>query len=290
MLRGLIGEEASLSWEPGAGLWPVSIDPSQLDQLVMNLVVNAREAMNGAGRIVVKTGNATVEDCGGQPGCTPGEYVSLRVSDTGCGMDRETLAHIFEPFFTTKEAGRGTGLGLSTLYGIVKQNQGYIDVQSEPGVGTTFTVYLPRHAGPEEPAREEKTPGVSGQTVLVVEDEAALLDLNRTLLSRAGYRVLAASSPQEALRMAAEYPDPIHLLLSDVVMPGMNGMELARRLLDLRPGMACLFTSGFAAADVDFPIGSTEEDRQRHFLEKPYTFQGLTDAIRRLLEQGQRDT
>jgi CheY-like chemotaxis protein len=260
----------------------------------MNLVVNAREAMNGAGRIVVETANATVraEDCGGRSGCVPGEYVSLRVRDSGCGMDGESLAHIFEPFFTTKEGDRGTGLGLSTLYGIVKQNQGYIDVQSVPGAGTTFTIYLRRHAGPAEAvreAREEKVPPAPGQTVLVVEDEGALLELSRTLLSKAGYRILSASSPAEALRIAAEHPGPIHLLLTDVVMPGMSGSELTRRLKAQRPELTYLFTSGYPVADVVFPFELANEDRQRHFLEKPYTLQGLTDAILRLLDPGQAD-
>ncbi|MEW5984640.1 MAG: PAS domain S-box protein [Acidobacteriota bacterium] len=285
MLRRLIGEDIDLRWLPAGHLWPVMLDPAQLDQILANLCVNARDAVTDVGIITIETDNVVFDeaDCIGRVGFVPGAYVRLKVSDTGSGMDRDTLSRIFEPFFTTKEPGRGTGLGLATVYGIVKQNNGFINVYSEPGKGSTFTVYLPRAAGPidervEEPAAAP--PAGRGETVLVVEDEAAILRLTAIMLERLGYRVLTAASPAEALQFASTSGERIHLLVSDVVMPGMNGRDLADQLAANRPDLKRLFISGYTA-DIIAHRGVLDEDT--HFLQKPFTLTGLSAAVRAAL-------
>ena len=205
MLLRLIGEDIDLVWMPGAGLWQVKIDPSQIDQLLANLCVNARDAIAGVGKVTIETENIAFDEayCAVHPGFACGEYVMLAVSDDGCGMDKEVLDHIFEPFFTTKEVGKGTGLGLATVYGIVKQNEGFINVYSEPDKGTTFKIYLPRFVGEAmEPTAEStaETPKGHGETVLLVEDEPVILDVSREMLEQLGYTVLIAGTPGEALR------------------------------------------------------------------------------------------
>ena len=218
MLRRLIGEHIDLAWLPGASLWLVEIDPSQVDQLLANLCVNARDAIAGVGKITIETENTVLDEtyCQNTPGMTPGEYVLLAVSDDGCGMDKATIDRIFEPFYTTKELGLGTGLGLSTVYGIVKQNNGLVNVYSEPGQGSTFKIYLPRQTGtPEEPSseEEERIPSGRGESVLVVEDEPAILEMAKNMLVLLGYTVLTAKTPSEAIELA-EAEEEISLLIT----------------------------------------------------------------------------
>jgi CheY-like chemotaxis protein len=285
MLRRLIGEDIDLAWLPD-GVWQVKMDPAQIDQILANLCVNARDAVADVGRITIETGDVTFETdfCIGHRGFVPGEYVLLTVSDDGCGMDKETLKKIFEPFFTTKGVGQGTGLGLAMVYGIVKQNAGFIDVYSEPGHGTSFKIYLPRYLGKEEQARTAgpKEPAGRGQeTVLMVEDEPLILDLGKEMLEMQGYRVLSAGTPGEAIRLAGEHNGEIHLLMTDVVMPEMNGRELARKLLALYPGLKCLFMSGYTA-DVIAPHGVLDEGV--HFIQKPFSLDNLAAKVRETLD------
>ena len=287
LLRRLIGEPIALIWRPDPHLWPVKVDPVQIDQILTNLCVNARDAIAGAGQIAIETGNATLDQtvCAQHAGWIPGEYVRLAVSDDGRGMDPETLAHLFEPFFTTKGVGRGTGLGLATLYGVVQQNQGFIHVSSAPGLGTTFTLYLPRHRGRAVPAAlagPAESASRGHETVLLVEDEPALLRLGTTMLEKLGYRVLAAGTPGEAIRLAEEHAGAIHLLMTDVVMPEMNGRDLARRLLSLYPNLKRLFVSGYPA-DVIAPHGVLDDGV--HFLQKPFALPELAAKIRAALER-----
>lgn len=287
MLRRLIGEDIGLVWEPGANLWRVRMDPSQIDQILANLCVNARDAVAGNGTVTIETRNVHLDDtaCAGRPEFRPGDYVLLAVSDDGCGMEAEVLRHVFEPFFTTKATGRGTGLGLPTVYGIVKQNEGLIAVASEPGRGTRVELYLNplEEPAPEAAAEEAEQPPLRGrgETVLLVEDEPSILDLGRAMLERLGYRVLAAGSPDDAIRQAETHPGEIALLVTDVVMPQMNGRELAQRLAEIRPGIPCLFVSGYPA-DVLADRGVLGEEIA--FLPKPYTSRELAAKIRAVLD------
>jgi PAS domain S-box-containing protein len=286
MLRHLIGEDIDLVWMPGAESWQVKVDPSQIDQILANLCVNARDAIAGVGKVTLKTSTATFDRgyCADHPGSVPGEYVLLAVSDDGCGMDKETLDKLFEPFFTTKELGKGTGLGLATVYGIVKQNNGFIDVCSKPGHGSTFRIYLPRHT-----AKSERMPGESpaapvargNETVLLVEDEPAILNMARRMLEEFGYRVMAASTPGEAIRLAREHVGEIHLLVTDVVMPEMNGRELTSNLVSLYPGIRRLFMSGYTG-DVIAHHGVLDEDV--NFIQKPFSVRTLAAKVREVLD------
>ena len=249
------------------------------------MCINARDAIAGSGRIGIETRNqrCTATFCAGHSGLAPGDYVLLTVSDDGCGMDREILQKIFDPFFTTKGLGKGTGLGLATVYGIVKQNAGFIDVVSEPGKGSRFQIFLPRYRGKAEQARanEPPRPDERGrETVLLVEDEPAILDVGRQLLEALGYRVLIAGTPGEAIRLAEEYRGEIHLLLTDVVMPEMNGRELAKKLLSLYPGLKRLFMSGYTA-EVIAHHGVIDEGVA--FLQKPFSFDALAAKVREVL-------
>ncbi len=285
MLRRLIGENIDLSWRPGLNLWLVMVDPSQIDQLLANLTVNARDAIDGVGNISIETSNVTFEEgyFAGQPEGMPGEYVMLTVSDDGCGIDQETQSHIFEPFFTTKNDGKGTGLGLATVYGIVKQNNGFIKVYSEPGRGTTFRIYLPRHkVEGMKPVVEKEEMVIRGgkETVLIVEDDASVLNLTRSLLEGLGYHVLATGSSNEAVRLAEEYQESIDLLLTDVVMPGMNGKELSERILAIKPGLKCLYMSGYTA-DIIARQGVLDEGIK--FLSKPFSIKNLAAKVREVL-------
>ncbi len=287
MLRRLIGEDIELSWSPGPDLWNVRMDPTQIDQLLANLMVNARDAVSGPGRIALETRNVEFDESvsGRDAEIAPGAYVMLAVSDTGCGMDRETLERVFEPFFTTKEVGKGTGLGLATVYGIVKQNGGVIHVYSEPGNGTTFKIYLPRldipASGAPAEVREAKPRGGT-ETVLIVEDEEPVLLLGKRILDRLGYAVLAARTAEEAMHRAEAHTGEIHLLLTDVVMPGLNGRELRDRLRKPRPSMKCLFMSGYTA-DVIAHRGVLEADVQ--FITKPFTVRELGIKVREALDR-----
>ncbi len=286
MLRRLIGENINLIWMPGNGLWPIKMDPSQIDQILANLCVNARDAIAGVGKLTVETKNVTFdkEYCATHAGSLPGEYVRITVSDTGSGMDKETLAHIFEPFFTTKGVGEGTGLGLATLYGAVKQNNGFINAYSEPGQGTTFTIYLPRYVEKTTPAQPTVSakPVVRGdEIIMLVEDEPTLLEMSKTMLERLGYTILAAGTPSEAIRLAGEYSGQIHLLATDVIMPEMNGRELAERLGTSRPEMKCLFMSGYTA-NIIANQGVLKEGMS--FIQKPFAKNELANKVRNALE------
>jgi len=286
MLQRLIGEDIKFGWMPGTGLWSLKIDPSQIDQLLANLFVNARDAITGVGKITIETGNMVFDKayCDVHTGFVPGEYVMLTVSDDGFGMDRETIAQIFEPFFTTKERGKGTGLGLATVYGIVKQNGGFINVYSEPGNGSTFKIYLPRFLGEAVAsvvARSLEFPKGCGETVLLVEDDAVILKLGSLMLEQLGYMVLIADTPTEALRLAKAPGNEINLLLTDVVMPEMNGRDLARLLKEMIPGLKCLFASGYTA---DVIAHHNILDEGVHFLEKPFSMKSLATKVRDALE------
>jgi PAS domain S-box-containing protein len=288
MLRRLIGEDIDLAWLPGKDLGPVKVDPSQIDQILANLCVNARDAIKGVGKITIETGNVVLDEAyvAGHVEARVGEYVRLAVSDNGCGMSPEVRAHLFEPFFTTKGLGQGTGLGLATVYGIVKQNNGFIGVYSEPGQGTTFQIHLPRHAAPTvSPAGPEAAPapGRGHETILLVEDEPALLRISRRVLENLGYRVLAARGPGEAIQLAREHAGTIHLLMTDVVMPEMNGRDLAKNLLSQYPHLKRLFMSGYTA-DVIAHHGVL--DPGIHFLQKPFTVEALADKVREALGGG----
>ncbi len=286
MLQRLIGEDINLSWQPGANLWLVKIDPSQIDQILANLCINARDAITDVGKVAIMTANSTFDEdyCAEHAGFVPGEYVRLAVSDNGCGMDKETLALIFEPFFTTKDVGKGTGLGLASIYGAVKQNNGFINAYSEPGLGTTFTIYLPRHSGNTLQARTEDVaePVLRGhETILLAEDEPAILRLITVLLEKQGYTVVAASTPDEAIRLAREYPGEIHLLITDVIMPEMNGCDLAKNLLSGHPHLKRLFMSGYTA---DAIAHHSLLDEGVYFIQKPFSIKDLAAKVREALE------
>jgi len=286
MLRRLIGEDIDFSWQPSSGLWPVKMDPSQLDQLLSNLLINARAAIEGVGRVTIETDNVAFDEayCDDHADFVPGDFVLLAVSDDGCGMDRDTLDNIFEPFFTTKAVGQGTGLGLSTVYGIVKQNDGVINVYSEPDKGTTFKIYLPRHgreAAVITAKDQENVPVSQGETVLIVEDETSLLELTRRFLDRLGCTVLEASTPARAMDLARDHKGKIHLLITDVVMPEMNGKDLAERLQALYPDLRVLFMSGYTANVIAHRAVLNEGV---HFMQKPFFIRDLAVKVRKALD------
>ncbi len=286
MLLRLIGEDIDLTWLPGENVGPIKIDPSQIDQMLANLCVNARDAIADTGKVTILTGNAAFDEayCTTHLDFMPGDYVMLTVSDNGCGMDSETLSHLFEPFFTTKEMGKGTGLGLATVYGIVKQNNGFINVTSTPDLGATFCIYLPRHtAGDERMVGSEAVkPEVPGhETILLVEDEQMILDVTSAMLDLQGYNVLTALTPGEALRLAQEHGNHISLLMTDVVMPEMNGRDLAKNLMAISPNLKRLFMSGYTA-DVIAHHGVLDEGV--FFIQKPFTMKDLAAKIREVLD------
>ena len=285
MLQRLIGENIQLLWLPDVNLRPVRVDPAQIDQILVNLSVNARDAIAETGQITIETSNASFDDAYARlhPDCAPGDYVVLAVGDTGHGMDSATREHLFEPFFTTKEVGKGTGLGLATVYGIVKQNQGFITVRSEPNQGTTFEIHLPRvevalnalsNTDPESSRRGD-------ETILLVEDEEQILNLGCRILTKYGYRVLTAQDPGGAVELVKRHAGQIHLLITDVIMPAMNGKELKHQIEALQPGIHCLFMSGYTA-DVIAHHGVLEEGI--NYLQKPFTVQTLTGKVRRVIE------
>jgi two-component system, cell cycle sensor histidine kinase and response regulator CckA len=286
MLQRLIGEDIHITWEPSPNLWSIKVDPAQIDQILANLCVNARDAITDVGKLTIETRNSTFDDdyCAAHPGFLAGEYVRIAVSDNGCGMDKETLGHIFEPFFTTKAAGTGTGLGLATVYGVVRQNNGFLNVYSEPGHGTTFAIYLPRHVGAGTSARTEgmtETPLRGHETILLVEDESSILELITIMLRRQGYTVLAASSPTEALRLGHKHAREIDLLLSDVVMPEMNGRDLAKNLQASIPNVKRLFMSGYTANVI---AHHSVLDEGVSFIQKPFSTKELSAKVREVLD------
>ena len=285
MLYRLIGEDVELIWLPGEDLWPLKMDPSQIDQLLANLCVNARDAIGGVGKITIETDRVSFDEayCAERGGFLPGDFVVLAVSDNGCGIDRALQDKIFEPFFTTKAVGQGTGLGLATVYGIVKQNRGFINVYSEPGQGTTFRIYLPRQqgeSGQKHVADLQSIPIGQGELILVVEDEPAMLSLNQTLLEQLNYRVLTASKPGKALMVAREYGAAIDLVIIDVIMPEMNGRDLAGKIVEICPKAEILFVSGYTASVIAHQ-GELEETTA--FLTKPFSTSELAWKVREVL-------
>jgi PAS domain S-box-containing protein len=285
MLGRLIGENIELLWLPGKAVGAIKIDPSQIDQILANLCVNARDAIDGGGKVIIETGALTLDEstCLAYTEAVPGDYVVLTVSDNGRGMDQKTRAQIFEPFFTTKEIGKGTGLGLATVYGIIKQNKGFIEVKSSPGQGTRFRIYLPEHkeaslANPPSDRTEITAHG--HETILLVEDEPSILAMTTTMLTRMGYKVLATAAPAEAIRLARESVDRIDLLMTDVVMPEMNGRDLASTLLYHSPGLKRLFMSGYTA-DVIAHHGVLDEGT--HFIQKPFSRKELAAKVKEAL-------
>jgi CheY-like chemotaxis protein len=286
MLQRLMGEDISLAWHPAPGLWQIKTDPSQIDQILANLCVNARDAIKGTGHVTIKTSNNTIDAdfCKKYPDTHPGEYVHLSVSDDGSGMDKETMDHVFEPFFTTKGIGEGTGLGLATVYGIVKQNNGFITIQSTQGQGTSFSIHLPRleDSSSASPTVEAPICLQRGQeTILLVEDDSAILKISAVMLEKQGYRVHSAMSPSEAITIAGEREGEIDLLITDVIMPEMNGRDLATALLSLYPHIRCLYMSGYTA-DVIGQHGVLDDGE--HFIHKPFSLPGFSTKVREVLD------
>ncbi|WP_076789521.1 GAF domain-containing protein [Chlorobium sp. KB01] len=286
MLRGLVGDQITLVWIPESLTTPVKIDPVQIDLILGNLTVNSRDAIAGSGKISIETRTISVDKpacAAGHPCKLPGEYVMLVLTDTGSGIAKKDLPHIFEPFFTTKEKDQGAGMGLATVYGIVKQNKGFIDCQSEPGKGTTFNIYLPKHRGYADPDdASEPLPSESRgkETVLIVEDEPDILSLCKLMLEKKGYAVLTASTPLEAIRITSQYAEKIHVLMTDVIMPEMNGCELARKLQLIRPDIKTLYMSGYTS-DIIAREGVLEEGVG--FINKPFSLTALTKKVDELL-------
>lgn len=281
----LLGEDIDLKFYPGDGLWKIKLDPSQMEHVLINLAVNARDAMVNGGKLTIETENVHLNEeyCRMHAGFIPGQYVLLGVSDEGIGMDRQTLRQIFEPFFTTKEAGKGTGLGLAMVYGIVKQNNGFINVYSEPGKGTTFKIYLPRN-DEEVVAKEEKEESlttVASGTILLVEDDDMVRDLTTEMIEAIGYKTLTAASPREALSFFEINDKPIDLMITDVVMPGMSGKELAERVKEMRPEIRVLFMSGYTT-NVIAHRGVLDEGV--HFIQKPFSMSDLARKIQSVIQ------
>lgn len=286
MLRRLIGEDINLSWKPGGGSNAVFMDPSQIDQILANLLVNARDAIGGVGNITIETKSISINEeyCADHPGFVCGKFMQLIVSDDGCGMNKEILNNLFEPFFTTKSMGKGTGLGLSMVYGIVKQNNGFINVYSEPEQGTTFRIYLPLHSADKielENRDNAQSPSGRGETILIVEDEISILKLAQKILEAANYCVLTAGNPTKALEIAKEQGGNIHLLVTDVVMPEFNGRELANRMQDHCPNLKVLFMSGYTA-NVIAHHGIL--DTGVNFIQKPFSKKEILTHVRNVLD------
>ncbi len=287
-LPRLIGEDIEFSFIPGQGLGPVRVDPVQIDQILMNLAANARDAMPQGGRLRIETSSVDLDEdyIHDKPAAIPlGHYAVITVSDNGCGIPREDVPHIFEPFYSTKPPGKGTGLGLATVYGIVKQNKGYIWVYSEPASGTVFKIYLPcigkRPA--EQKSSKEAAISAGTETLLLVEDERAVRKASAEFLAMLGYKVLEAKDGVDALAVAKQYGGPIHLLVTDVVMPNMSGGELAKRLGSISRAIKFLFVSGYAGKTV---LDHNVMDLETNFLQKPYSLKQLATKIRVALETG----
>ena len=283
MLRRIIGEDIQLRFIPEKNLWRILSDPGQMDQLLFNLATNARDAMPQGGTLTIETQNLILDEpfCRRYPGADPGDYILLVVSDTGHGMDSQTLEHIFEPFYSTKD--KGSGLGLSLVYGVVRQNQGVITAYSEPGVGSTFKIYLPRVMveAEDRPRSSVATLPFGEETVLVVEDEEMVRRLSCKILQQHGYRVLDAEVGKSALALSDQFDGEIHLLLTDMVMPMMNGRELYEKLKKRRPSIRALFMSGYTA-NVMVVHGVLDEGAE--FIQKPFTIDALVRKVREVLD------
>ena len=286
MLQRIIGEDIHLVWSPGKKPWKISMDAGQIDQILVNLCVNARDSITGVGKIIIETENCTLDAdyCIDHAGFIPGDYMTLAVSDSGCGMEPDILNNIFEPFFTTKDEEKGTGLGLAMIYGIVKQNNGFINVYSEPKHGSKFKIYLPRHQTDNREESQTNRPEAletGSETILVVEDNADLLEISQTMLEQQGYLVLTAASPVKALEVVKKHADGIDLLITDVIMPEMNGRELAKKLELSYPDLKVLYMSGYTA-DIIAHHGVLEKDT--HFIQKPFSIRELAARTRQVIE------
>ncbi len=291
MIRRLIGEDIDLAWLPGANVWKVKMDPSQIDQIIANLSVNARDAITDVGKVTIETKNICFNEtyCADHAGFVPGEFVSLAVSDDGSGIEPDILDKVFEPFFTTKGPGKGTGLGLATVYGIVKQNNGFINVYSEPNKGTTIKIYLPKHMMMAVELHREtpiEVPLSHGETVLLVEDDRSILKLGKRILEELGYSVLSAPSPREAIELAKAQAGEINLLITDVIMPEMNGRELSEHLKSLYPNLKILFMSGYTA-NVIAHRGMLDDDV--YFISKPFSKKDMAVKVREVLDEVKKD-
>jgi two-component system cell cycle sensor histidine kinase/response regulator CckA len=289
MLRRVIGEDISIMTFPGNNLWPVRVDPGQVEQVIMNLVVNSRDAMPGGGKLTIETSNVRIDEeyARRRTGVKPGEYVMLAVSDTGRGMSPEVQSRIFEPFFTTKETGKGTGLGLSTVYGIVKQTGGNVWVYTEEGMGTAFKVYFPAVPDAEKSAgkaekREMRSPRGT-ETLLLAEDEEVVRTIIRTVLGSNGYRVMEARDGREALEIAERHQGPIDLLLTDLIMPEISGKDLASRLMKNHPEAKVLYMSGYTENAI---VHHGVLDAGTAFIQKPFRVDALAQKVREVLDTG----
>lgn len=287
MLQRLISKNIQLSWLHGAGTWPILMDPSQLEQILVNLVINANDAIVGTGKITIETGISHFDEnyCSNYPDLSPGEYMRIGVGDDGCGMNKEILEHIFEPYYTTKSDDKGIGLGLSTVYSAVKQNKGFIDVYSEPGHGSMFLLYFPRFAEQSPTIKknnQKEKVSVEQQTILVVEDEIAILDLTSKILEKMGYSVISANTPTQAINLARQHADKISLLLTDIIMPDMNGIDLVGYIKSFLPNLKYLFMSGYTANIIDYKNGL---DIEKNFIQKPFSLKDLTVKVSNTLEK-----
>ena len=292
MLRRLIGEDINLVWKPAPGLPPVMMDPTQIDQILANLCVNARDAITDTGVITIETKAVYIspEFCAIHPGFIEGRFILLTVSDSGCGIDKAVAAKIFDPFFTTKGIGHGTGLGLSTVYGIVHQNNGFIDLDSEPGRGTTFKIYLPKSPNSDLwNSRDDQTDieAGKGERILIVEDDPVILNMGKNMLERLGYTIFTAETPLKALKMAeTNLLESIDLLLTDVIMPEMNGKELASKLSTFLPAINVVYMSGYTE-NVIVHHGALDEGI--HFIQKPFAKKDLARIVRKALDAQHRN-
>jgi len=283
-IKRLIGENIKLNWKKENDLWNIMMDPSQLDQIFTNLCVNAKDAMPDGGTITISAKNVTIDSADENvPGLIPGDFVRISVEDNGHGMDKETASQIFEPFFTTKEIGKGTGLGLATVFGIVKQNKGYIYCFSTEGAGTRFEIYLPKKVGKNIEENLEKPICIKGEgsiTILLVEDEPTILEMCESMLRMFGYTVISAEFPQEALKLSLEHKGEIDLLITDVIMPEMNGRELAKKVISYHPGIKCLFMSGYTAEII---AHQGVIDEEMNFIQKPFTMKTLGEKVKTVM-------
>jgi len=287
MLRRIIGEDIDLAWRPGVNLWSVKMDPSQIDQILANLCLNSRDAIKNVGKITIETNTVIFDStyCAEHAGFVPGEFVLLALSDNGCGMDKKIMDSMFEPFFTTKDVDKGTGLGLATVYGIVKQNNGFITVYSEVDKGTTIKIYLSRHKAQSIEIQMKSTTEIlnsRGETILLVADDLSILKLVEKILKGLGYNVLTACTPVEAIGLAKEHSSHIHLLVTDVIMPEMNGRELSEQLQSQYPDLKCMFMSGYTANAIAHH-GVLDEGMD--FIQKPFARTDLAKIVRKVLDK-----
>jgi CheY-like chemotaxis protein len=283
-LNRLIGEHIAITFIPDETLWNIQIDPVQLDQIVMNLAVNARDAMPNGGAFTIRSENITLDsvDCSANIACVPGEFVCVTFCDSGTGMDQETLTHIFEPFFTTKDVGKGTGLGLATIYGIIKQNHGFIDVTSALGSGTVFKVYLPHYDAPAtDTIQADNSLYSCNASLLLVEDDESVRQVTAQFLRIIGYTVYEAENPRKALELNDNLSLKFDVVLTDFIMPEMNGKLLVERIRETRPDIKYIFASGYTTDHAELSETTVSDG---NFIQKPYDLKKLSEHLRRVME------